>query len=956
MDQRPGRCVQARRKDKDRGELTACAEPYRLSYHALLTVLKGQALHALRSLRFGDAFRNRGPIWLIAIAVVAVSSAGSGAAVRASALAVTITAAPAGTTTSTTATFEFSADGSASFDCSLDGAVATPCTSPVSYSGLADGAHTFTVTARGTGPRGAPELAQATRRWTIERARAQLVVAVEGGGSVLSSPAGIACPGDCGEVYAAGTVVTLTPKANSGFEFQGWAGACTGGGACAPTVITVTTVKAAFRRTAEPPASVRLRGDRDGDGVADGLDACPETPRGAALLRSGCVPTDLARGAVALRGALDEAAAKARLRLRGISGLARAARDLDRALGLADRGSELLESGDACPAASTLRGAASALDAATVRSAGLVRALRDTLTRELRPAGTDETTEKDLRLAGLSYRQRQVEQVAAAARELSDLAGTACRRLGKRFVVSGRVLATDDARGLVTLVGGRVLQLPAARRGGAVWEGGRVKIVARAVSDGPAVVESVEAVVNPKLGDLTAKPCISLLIAPAQDFSKSEPILHHPRGYESFGALWLEEGMRVAATPPCAKATPGFRYSLSVEISGPGKPTPVADDLTATDAPVPLPLGASNTTWTLKATERRQGNDCPPPGSKAQARTLSATAKSYPCPLVVLGTTTYKVLVRAPGSYAIAIYERTVFDLESNAFDSGKVIALGNVHSSIPSASFEANGYAIVGTQSAGFLSKIQKNQQFAVWQESWYGFPLLFPLDTIGVDHYAGLVWPRVVGTRNGKPFRYRAALPPIVTDLLPNCLPALDCFYRLPWKFGTSETTVQGNGPKAFSHTGTQQFAFDFVHDNGETIYATRGGVVGDVVESNSKTFSPCADNNNNGIAGDEEDKKADGPSNFVRIDHQDGTYSYYAHVQKNSVVPNEGDVVARGAAIATVGNVGRSCGPHLHYQVAIDNTNTLYGQTKQICFETETSSCSIPKTNDVLVSTNA
>ena len=43
--------------------------------------------------------------------------------------------------------------------------------------------------------------------------------------------------------------------------------------------------------------------------------------------------------------------------------------------------------------------------------------------------------------------------------------------------------------------------------------------------------------------------------------------------------------------------------------------------------------------------------------------------------------------------------------------------------------------------------------------------------MEEIGVDHLAGLVWPRVVGTRNGSPFRYRAGLPDIVTDLLPSC-----------------------------------------------------------------------------------------------------------------------------------------------------------------------------------------
>lgn len=71
------------------------------------------------------------------------------------------------------------------------------------------------------------------------------------GGSVSSQPKGINCGRDCSEIYAAGTVVTLTARPRGDSIFAGWSGACAGAGknrSCQVTMNDVRTVGANFAR------------------------------------------------------------------------------------------------------------------------------------------------------------------------------------------------------------------------------------------------------------------------------------------------------------------------------------------------------------------------------------------------------------------------------------------------------------------------------------------------------------------------------------------------------------------------------------------------------------------------------------------------------------------------------------------------------------------------------------
>jgi murein DD-endopeptidase MepM/ murein hydrolase activator NlpD len=113
---------------------------------------------------------------------------------------------------------------------------------------------------------------------------------------------------------------------------------------------------------------------------------------------------------------------------------------------------------------------------------------------------------------------------------------------------------------------------------------------------------------------------------------------------------------------------------------------------------------------------------------------------------------------------------------------------------------------------------------------------------------------------------------------------------------------TPVQGNITSRFGKRKdplNKKSAFhpgvDIRGKRGEKIYATADGVV-------IKSYR-------NG-----------GYGNYVTIDHGNGYTTSFAHMKKYLV--QKGDRVERGQVIGLVGNTGRSTGPHLHYEIALDD----------------------------------
>src|SRR5207247_321004 len=76
-----------------------------------------------------------------------------------------ITSSPTNPSNSSAPSFSFSSEAGASFQCALDGAAFAACTSPKSYTGVADGLHTFQVKATdAAGNTGAA----ASYTWTVD--------------------------------------------------------------------------------------------------------------------------------------------------------------------------------------------------------------------------------------------------------------------------------------------------------------------------------------------------------------------------------------------------------------------------------------------------------------------------------------------------------------------------------------------------------------------------------------------------------------------------------------------------------------------------------------------------------------------------------------------------------------------------------------------------------------------
>jgi hypothetical protein len=104
---------------------------------------------------------------------------------------------------------------------------------------------------------------------------------------------------------------------------------------------------------------------------------------------------------------------------------------------------------------------------------------------------------------------------------------------------------------------------------------------------------------------------------------------------------------------------------------------------------------------------------------------------------------------------------------------------------------------------------------------------------------------------------------------------------------------TSYFGKRRDPFTRRIVPHYGIDIGAKRGTPIYATADGVV-------------------------KEAKRKYAFGKIVRIDHGYGFETVYGHLHSYSV--SVGQEVKRGDLIATVGNTGRSTGPHLHYEIRI------------------------------------
>lgn len=132
----------------------------------------------------------------------------------------------------------------------------------------------------------------------------------------------------------------------------------------------------------------------------------------------------------------------------------------------------------------------------------------------------------------------------------------------------------------------------------------------------------------------------------------------------------------------------------------------------------------------------------------------------------------------------------------------------------------------------------------------------------------------------------------------------------HHIPFQYGFTTKVTQGfHG--LYTHKGDEAYAVDFSCKSGDPIAASRSGKVLYVKEDSDEGCS---------------DASCTDMANYVTIDHGDGSFSEYGHLQHLGAIVEVGDDVCAGDVIALCGSTGYSISPHLHFAVLDHSRRTL------------------------------
>ncbi len=121
----------------------------------------------------------------------------------------------------------------------------------------------------------------------------------------------------------------------------------------------------------------------------------------------------------------------------------------------------------------------------------------------------------------------------------------------------------------------------------------------------------------------------------------------------------------------------------------------------------------------------------------------------------------------------------------------------------------------------------------------------------------------------------------------------------YLLPYAHGSKHVLTQGYFGRT---THARMNALDFDLPEGTPVHAARAGIVREIREDATKGGPDLA--------------AEDG--NYIRVQHDDGTWAVYAHLKPLGVSVKIGQRVAAGERIGYSGATGLASGPHLHFAV--------------------------------------